>query len=422
MVPADALVFNGDGVQVAVVDNGVAHFRKVTVARDFGTEVEVRDGIKPGDEVILKPAVTLADGSKVQPQTAPSRRCLSDNHFGASTPEAPMRSLVFMTAAMVLFGCGSTFGQTTSTPGRNTQTTRMTAPTPALTSPIAVPGTIPTLGAKPGSALGAIQLTPSTSATISAGALGTITTCPVTGINAAPSGIVDASSAVAMTGALATPPLPGATIPPNAYFAPSIMNGTCNPTISAQNLTEFFNNTAVAPSWLETEISGSSVRPSASTRGSWQRCHVSERPGPAGQVRRSSASGAARPRVTWKSTDGETWRLVGRPDQGPGHRLSSGWLSGADGSWSASTDGDTWEAAPELARLLHKSTTDGTANVSTWIIGDTLFYSVAEHEGARQRDLWIVQFQPGVLSEGVIGRARRLPFRQPRPPDKECSR
>ena len=71
MVPADALVFNGDGMQVAVVDNGTAHFHKVTVARDFGTEVEVRDGIKPGDEVILKPAVTLADGSKVQSQEVP---------------------------------------------------------------------------------------------------------------------------------------------------------------------------------------------------------------------------------------------------------------------------------------------------------------------------------------------------------------
>jgi hypothetical protein len=73
IVPADALVFNGDGVQVAVAENGTAHFRKVTVARDFGTEVEVRDGIKPGDEVILKPVATLADGSKVQPQAAQSQ-------------------------------------------------------------------------------------------------------------------------------------------------------------------------------------------------------------------------------------------------------------------------------------------------------------------------------------------------------------
>src|SRR5882762_9829480 len=71
MVPADALVFNAGGVQVAVAENGTAHFHKVTVARDFGTQVEVRDGIKAGDEVILKPVVTLADGSKVQPQAAP---------------------------------------------------------------------------------------------------------------------------------------------------------------------------------------------------------------------------------------------------------------------------------------------------------------------------------------------------------------
>jgi len=66
MVPADALVFNSGGVQVAVVESGTAHFHKVTVARDFGTEVEVRDGIKAGDEVILKPMVNLAEGSKVQ--------------------------------------------------------------------------------------------------------------------------------------------------------------------------------------------------------------------------------------------------------------------------------------------------------------------------------------------------------------------
>jgi RND family efflux transporter MFP subunit len=71
MVPADAVVFNSGGVQVAVAENGTARFHKVTVARDYGTEIEVRDGVRPGDDVILKPAVNLADGSKVQPQAAP---------------------------------------------------------------------------------------------------------------------------------------------------------------------------------------------------------------------------------------------------------------------------------------------------------------------------------------------------------------
>jgi hypothetical protein len=42
------------------------------VARDLGTEVEARDGVKPGDQVILNPSVELVEGSKVQvrPETA----------------------------------------------------------------------------------------------------------------------------------------------------------------------------------------------------------------------------------------------------------------------------------------------------------------------------------------------------------------
>jgi RND family efflux transporter MFP subunit len=66
IVPADAIVFNADGMRVAVVENGVAHYRNVTVTRDFGTTVEINDGVKPGDQVILNPPVDLAEGSKVE--------------------------------------------------------------------------------------------------------------------------------------------------------------------------------------------------------------------------------------------------------------------------------------------------------------------------------------------------------------------
>ena len=69
IVPADAIIFNRDGVQVAVVQDGVARLRKVTIARDLGTTVEVRDGVKAGDQVMLNPSVDLADGSKVQAPT-----------------------------------------------------------------------------------------------------------------------------------------------------------------------------------------------------------------------------------------------------------------------------------------------------------------------------------------------------------------
>jgi RND family efflux transporter MFP subunit len=65
IVPADAVVFDQNGLHVAVVENGIAHLQKITIARDFGTEVEVHDGLKSGDQVIQNPMVNLADGTKV---------------------------------------------------------------------------------------------------------------------------------------------------------------------------------------------------------------------------------------------------------------------------------------------------------------------------------------------------------------------
>jgi RND family efflux transporter MFP subunit len=68
VVPADAVIFNRNGMQVAVVNNGKAELRKINVKRDLGTRVEVDSGIRAGDQVILNPPVTLGDGSKVRPR------------------------------------------------------------------------------------------------------------------------------------------------------------------------------------------------------------------------------------------------------------------------------------------------------------------------------------------------------------------
>src|SRR3984957_12922484 len=59
IVPSEALVFNRSGLSVAVVENGVVRVRKLTVVRDRGTSVEVSDGVKDGDQVILNPPVDL---------------------------------------------------------------------------------------------------------------------------------------------------------------------------------------------------------------------------------------------------------------------------------------------------------------------------------------------------------------------------
>lgn len=75
-MPAGAIVFDRDGLHVLVVENGIAHSRKITEIRDLGTEVEISDGVKPGEEVVLTPPVDLEDGNRVsiravQPAPAP---------------------------------------------------------------------------------------------------------------------------------------------------------------------------------------------------------------------------------------------------------------------------------------------------------------------------------------------------------------
>jgi RND family efflux transporter MFP subunit len=74
LVPAEAIIFNRDGLQVAVIEEGRARIQKISVARDLGTQVDVRDGLKPGDQVILNPSVDLADGSRVQARPQPQPR------------------------------------------------------------------------------------------------------------------------------------------------------------------------------------------------------------------------------------------------------------------------------------------------------------------------------------------------------------
>jgi RND family efflux transporter MFP subunit len=65
-VPADAIIFNSGGMQVAVVSNDRVEIRKVSVTHDLGTRVEVDRGLKAGDQVILNPPVNLVDGGRVQ--------------------------------------------------------------------------------------------------------------------------------------------------------------------------------------------------------------------------------------------------------------------------------------------------------------------------------------------------------------------
>jgi RND family efflux transporter MFP subunit len=76
IVPASAIIFNQDGMQVAVVENGIVHLHKIAITTDYGTEVEVNEGIKQGDKVILQPPVNLADGDQVKILPPPPAKTL----------------------------------------------------------------------------------------------------------------------------------------------------------------------------------------------------------------------------------------------------------------------------------------------------------------------------------------------------------
>ena len=66
-VPADAVVSKNEGQMVALVgvDKRV-HFRKVIVARDTGSNIEVSSGLTVGDRVILNPTDEVREGALVE--------------------------------------------------------------------------------------------------------------------------------------------------------------------------------------------------------------------------------------------------------------------------------------------------------------------------------------------------------------------
>jgi HlyD family secretion protein len=67
VLPDDALVFNAAGMQVAVVrPDGTVEMRKVSIYRDFGTSVEIREGLSGGERLVLRPPADLSDGSRVK--------------------------------------------------------------------------------------------------------------------------------------------------------------------------------------------------------------------------------------------------------------------------------------------------------------------------------------------------------------------
>jgi RND family efflux transporter MFP subunit len=66
LIPTTVLLIRGEGIRVAAVDaEGRVHLRAVRIGRNYGETVEVLDGVRETDKLVLNPSDSLADGDNV---------------------------------------------------------------------------------------------------------------------------------------------------------------------------------------------------------------------------------------------------------------------------------------------------------------------------------------------------------------------
>jgi membrane fusion protein (multidrug efflux system) len=65
-VPTEAVIYSGTATQVYLVSNGLAHLQNVKIGASTAQMVEITDGVKPGDEVVVFGQGTLHDNAKIR--------------------------------------------------------------------------------------------------------------------------------------------------------------------------------------------------------------------------------------------------------------------------------------------------------------------------------------------------------------------
>jgi len=65
-LPVNAVIFGGEGVQVAAVKNGHVVLMPVTIGRDYGNSVEIVTGLTGDEQLIVNPPDSLQDKAAVQ--------------------------------------------------------------------------------------------------------------------------------------------------------------------------------------------------------------------------------------------------------------------------------------------------------------------------------------------------------------------
>jgi membrane fusion protein, multidrug efflux system len=74
MITTGALIFNADGLQVALVQDNKIHLQKIGVGRDMGTQIEVTSGLTADDQVVSNPGEKVDEGVQVKVASAPTTK------------------------------------------------------------------------------------------------------------------------------------------------------------------------------------------------------------------------------------------------------------------------------------------------------------------------------------------------------------
>jgi RND family efflux transporter MFP subunit len=66
IVPANTLLFRAEGMRVALVDDQQrVHLQPVTIGRDFGSTVEIVEGLQDNDHIVISPPDSMYEGQQV---------------------------------------------------------------------------------------------------------------------------------------------------------------------------------------------------------------------------------------------------------------------------------------------------------------------------------------------------------------------
>ncbi len=89
-VPVNALLFRSEGLRAVVVDaDHKIRLRPLTIGRDYGTSLEVLQGVTSADWIVLNPADSLDDGQQVNVKEMPQKPAAPPP---AQTPQAGSRA------------------------------------------------------------------------------------------------------------------------------------------------------------------------------------------------------------------------------------------------------------------------------------------------------------------------------------------